>query len=154
MFGLSLEQIQQLGPVFGFLGTIFGLIFTGLQVRKNTQIHRANFLLALANRDLNKDGGWDLFFKIETRQFSIPDKQTFDDSHEAIALDALLFHFNLIGRMVRMRVISLAEANFFRYEITTVLGDPQVKEYLRWWEEKYRPKELYPDARILEASLR
>ena len=45
MFGLSLEDLQRIGPALGFLGTIIGLIFAGLQVKRNTQIQRANFLV-------------------------------------------------------------------------------------------------------------
>ena len=77
----------------------------------------------------------------------------FDDSKEAVALDALLYHFNLVGRMVRMGVISVAEANFFRYEITTLFGNTQVLEYLKWFEVQYKPKELYVDARNLANKL-
>jgi hypothetical protein len=153
MIGYLLEELQKYGPLFGFLGTILGLIFAGLQVRKNTQTQRANFLLQLANRDLDKDGGWDLFFKIEIDKFTMPDMREFDDSEEAVALDALLYHFNLIGRMVRMGVISLAEANFFKYEIKTVLGNKQVLDYLKWFEKENKIKELYPDARALAADL-
>lgn len=38
MFRFSLDELQKYGPILGFLGTIIGLIFAGLQVKKNTQI--------------------------------------------------------------------------------------------------------------------
>jgi hypothetical protein len=69
MFGLTVEDVQRYGPVIGLVGTILGLVFTGLQVRKNTQIQRARFLLDLTNRDLNKDHAWHVFFKIESGAF-------------------------------------------------------------------------------------
>jgi len=56
MFDLSLDELQKYGPIMGFLGTIIGLVFTGLQVRKNTQIQRADFLLELANGPIPKKG--------------------------------------------------------------------------------------------------
>jgi hypothetical protein len=54
----------------------------------------------------------------------------------------------LVGRMVRIGVISLAEANFFKYEITTVFRNTQVLEYLKWFEEHC----TFRDFLILERS--
>jgi hypothetical protein len=153
MFSVTFDDIQKLGPVIGFLGTIIGLVFAALQVRKNTQIQRARFLVDLANRDLDKDGAWALFFKIEGGHFAISSMESFDESREAVALDALLYHFELVGRLVKMGVLSLAEAEFYKYEINTVLKNAQVLGYLEWSQTRNREKELYPNARSLASNL-
>jgi hypothetical protein len=111
--------------VAGFLLTLAGLLFAGWQFRRNGLVERARFLIEMADRHLEDKDVLKLFYKILHREFRF-NAQSKDEQ----SLDTLLSHFNLIGRMLQMGILSKKDASFFIPEARCVLQNPEVRKYI------------------------
>lgn len=155
MFGLQWKNEISIGDVLtiiGFLLTFVGLLFAGWQFLRQTAVDRARFLLELAKGHLVEESVRKLYYKIDQEDW-VYDESKFHGSDDERNLDTMLYHFDLIGRMVKSNMLTPAEAQFFSYEAHRVLHNPEVKKYLEWLDKNLqvggRPHRHFPEARYL-----
>ena len=116
--------------VVGFLLTVGSLIFAGYQFRKSTQAQRANFLLTITERFFSDDLRT-LYYKLDWGKFKLSEALTKDGgTQDEKTLDELLYTIDVIGRLVRMGVISRKEVDVISSQILRVMSNPEVQQYV------------------------
>ena len=148
--------VGDLLTLLGFTFTIASLIFAGLQLRRNMATQRAQFLLDFTERYFSDSDVRKFFYKIDYGEFKL-DFNQFIGSDEERWLDSLLYTFDVIGRMIKMRVVSVEEVDIIGFQASRVLRNPEVKEYLKWLDGEHRgegrSKRAHDDARYLVETL-
>lgn len=137
-----------------------GLLVNFLQLRRNWRVQKAQFLASIT-KDLFEDNDLRRFFyEIDYEKFHFDEENlgAFKGSDSERHLDALLYRYNLIGRLVRMGVLDFNETEFLFFEIGQVFKNTDVAKYLRWLDIEYGKhgsigqstrKRPYDDARWL-----
>lgn len=136
--------------------TATGLLFAGMQLRRNTKAHRAQFLLEVSARYFSDDNIRRFSQKLDWQEFTfLQDK--FPGSEEELRLDNLLYMFDIIGCMVRLSTLTVSEARIMAYQASRVLRNPEVSKYLTWLESVYAEEGIgvrpHDDARYLVEQL-
>jgi hypothetical protein len=138
--------------IVGFVFTILTLVFTALEIRRNTLAQRIKFLLDLTERYFSDTAVRKFFYKVDYRQFRF-DEDTFTGTDEERWLDSLLYTFDLIGFMVRTKAVRLDEVRIIAFQASRVLNNDEVKKYLLWLDEEHaregQPERAHDDARYL-----
>jgi hypothetical protein len=156
-----MEWNSQLGwegvfTFLGFIAAVVSLIYAAREVRRNTQAQRAGFLLDLTERYFQDDDVRKFYYKIDYNEFVL-DFDSFIGSDEERWLDSLLYTFDVIGSMVRMRVVTISEVKVFAFQAFRVLRNPEVEKYLAWLDNEYkregRTQRSHDDARYLVERL-
>ncbi len=129
---MSLGDLLTIG---GFLLTFAGLVFAGWQFRQNARVERARFLVEMANRLLAENEVEAVFYAILEGGFQFNPQHPPGQAQQR-ALDSLLSQFNLIGRLLQMKIINGEDATFFRAESWVVLTNAQVNVYIAWANEQ------------------
>lgn len=141
---------------FSLLGTLTAFSFTLIQIRQNTRIQRARFLLDTI----------DLFFRDEQvqRAFAEIDSDgfTFNENTSAspdmIAMDRLLYTLDVFGFLVLSRTITIHDATILSFRVLRVMEHPQVRAYLIYLDRLFADQGAvlpsHQDARWLAARFR
>jgi len=149
-------SIGDLLTLVGFVFAVVSLIFAGVQLRRNTAIQRAQFLLDITDRYFRDSDVRRFFYKLDYRQFKL-DFKHFIGSDEERWLDSLLYTFDIIGRMVKMKVVTREEVDVIAFQASRVLRNPEVQKYLQWLDGEYqregRTERAHDDARFLAKTL-
>jgi hypothetical protein len=140
--------------------TVIGVTFTFIAVvaavrgiRHNQAVERGRFLSEIMDRLFRDDNVRKFWYQLDYAQWRF-DKNTFPGSEEERWLDHLLYQFALVGRLVKLKVISEEEVMAIGFEAARVLTDnSEVREYLEWLKEQYaltgQPSTPFPDAMYL-----
>jgi len=123
----------------GFLATSIGLGLNFLQLRRTAKVQRNDFLFKVTN-DLFTDSEFRKFFyKIDYEKFKFDSdnpnnfKETDDERH----LDALLYRYDLLSRLVRTKILTLSDIEFAAFEIVQVMKNTEVNKYLTWLDNEF-----------------
>ena len=150
--------------VLGPFVTALGLFLTFIQLRRNWRVQKAQFLSTI-NKDFFEDSDFRKFFyKIDYREFKFDEKKIdiFQGSDDERHLDALLYQYNLLGQLVRMKLLKIEELEFIAFEIVRIFDNDDVKKYLAWLDKEYeqfgnigksRRKRSFDNARWLVGKL-
>ncbi|HEU0054366.1 MAG TPA: hypothetical protein VFQ39_14360, partial [Longimicrobium sp.] len=72
-------------------------------------------------------------------------------------LDQLIYTFDLIGQVLRMKAVTANEVQIFAFQASRVLRNSEVRKYLEWLDREYerenRPTPAHADARYLAAAV-
>ena len=123
-----------------------------------------NFLANITNDLFDDTDLRKFFYEIDYEKFSFSEGKLdeFKGSDQERHLDALLYRYNLLGRLVRMKVLRRTEIEFMFFEMTQVFKNAEVSKYLSWLEREYvqyggigknTRKRPYDDARWLIEEL-
>jgi hypothetical protein len=183
MFGLEWNPQVNVGDILtltGFVLTIVGLFFTGIQLRRNTAAQKARFLLEFTERYFSDSAVRRFFYQVDYNQIELDfsDRERplmtrpvpsldgtvqewktdyFLLSDEERCLDSLLYTFDVIGRMLKERVITLEEVDIIGFQALQVLRNLSVKNYLEWLDEEHenagRTERAHDGARYLVETL-
>ncbi|MCA1594060.1 MAG: hypothetical protein LC754_15700 [Acidobacteria bacterium] len=159
MTSLQWNPEVKLGDVLtliGFVLTLTGLYFANVQLRRNTKVQRAQFLMDTTERYFSDVEVRKFYYRIDYKKFRFdPDK--FMGSDEERWLDSLLYTFDVIGRMVKMGALTATEVEIFAFQASRVLRNSEVKKYLnllnRDYEIEGRPTPAHEDALSLVETL-
>ena len=157
-----------LGDIVTFLGVLFvgiALLFTTIEIRQNARTQKAGFLLDLTERYFRDDEMRKFFYRLDYGKWNFVepghepgDEPGFALSDEERWLDGSIYIFDIIGRMVKMRVITKKELEIISFQASRVLHNPEVEKYFIWLDNEYqkvgRPTPAHPDARFLSDFIR
>lgn len=159
MFSLQWNSEISIGDILtivGFIFTIISLVFAGVQLRRNTSVQRAQFLLDITERYFRDSEIRKFFYDLDYRNFTL-DFQKFIGSDEERWLDSLLYTFDVIGQMVKTGVVTREEVDVIGFQASRVLRNPEVQKYLEWLDGEHkregRTERAHDDARFLAETL-
>ncbi|MBZ5500112.1 MAG: hypothetical protein LAP85_27265 [Acidobacteriia bacterium] len=140
----------------GLLLTVLGLVFAAVEVRRNTNANRAQLLAELTARYFGDETLRRFSQRLDWGQF-VFQAQGFQCSDDERSLDNILYTFDLFGRMIRLRSLSIDEARILAFQAYRVLRNPEVEKYLAWLDSVYPavgvPLRPHDDARQLVERL-
>src|SRR6266581_690283 len=138
--------------LIGFLFTVIALLFTGFQLRRNSLVQRAQFLLGATERYFADSEVRRLYYDIDYGRFTIEfinrepatfcrrdsPAKPFIGSDEERWLDNLLYTFDTIGRIVELQMLSWNEASIFAFQAVRIFQDAPIQKYLEWLDKERR----------------
>lgn len=125
--------------LIGFTATGVGLFIALVQMKQNFKVQQAQFLLGITNVLFDDSNLRKFFYKIDYEKFKF-DKNNlnkFKGSDEERWLDSLLYHYDSLGKMVRMKLIKLEEVEFLFFEVIQIFRNREVNKYITWLESEY-----------------
>jgi len=143
-------HVGDLAEILTALITAVGIFLAYFELRRNTRIQRAQFLLETTERYFGESEARRLFYDIDYNSFKLQfvngtpstvqrgeeDPKPFLGSDEERWLDSLLYTFDVIGRMVELKSLNVREADIFAFQAKRVLGNHYVKAYVDWVNEE------------------
>ncbi len=163
---MSFDRIKDVLPFITAIGPFvaaFGLMLTVIQLYRNWKIQKAQFLTTIIKDFFADDGLRRFFYKIDYGKFEFDENkiEEFKHSDDERWLDTLLYRYDLLGRLVRMKLLALDDLEFLAFELSRVFNDEEVNKYIKWLEsefEKYGDfasnKRPHDDARWLIEKFR
>lgn len=153
-------NLSQLILFLGFVATTIGLFLTIRQMRRGAKVQRLDFLFRITNDLFTNSDFREFFYKIDYEQFTFDVARIDDFKHSPAErhLDALLYRYDLLARLVRSRVLNVSDIEFVAFEVVQVLKNVHVRKYLSWLElefSKHSPIKTRPhdDAQWLYEKL-
>jgi len=141
----------------GFIVTTLSLPFTTLQIRHNTKIQRARFLLDALALFFRDEMIQKTFARLDWNEFRF-DVQTTPTSPEVLSLDHLLYRLDALGYLLRSRALIPDDISVLTFRILRVMEHPEIKAYLAYLEKLYQNGGVHvvphQDARWLAQKLR
>lgn len=108
---------------------------------RNGKTQRAQFILNVIDDLFEDNESRRFFYKVDYGKFEFAPTpeglKAFKHSDDERHLDALLYRYDSIGRMIRMKIIQMADVEPFLFEIIQVLRNPAVCEYIKWLESEF-----------------
>lgn len=121
----------------GFLATTVSLLLNMYQLRRTSRVQKSEFLFRVTD-DLFTDSEFrEFFYKVDYEKIDFdPDnfKGTKDERH----LDALLYRYDLLGRLVKTNILAIKDIEFIAFEIVQVLKNKEVEKYIAWLDDQFR----------------
>ena len=153
MFGLELKDLLTL---IGLALAAVGLIFTGFQIRLNTRLQRARFIMDVINLYFGDKDVRKAFYAIDYNQFSF-DENKIVLSDEEQYVDRLLYTLDLIGRIVDLGALTPRELDVLAFQVLRVMDNGEIQKYLKWLASEYKGRSHvtpHHDAEFLAEQLR
>lgn len=122
--------------IIGFSIAIAGLWVAVSQMRATSKVNRTKFIFDLTNELFKEGETRKFFYKIDYEKFTFVVKE-FQGSDEERWLDAILYRYDVIGRMVKTKVIPLNEIEYVLFEMVQVYKNPEVQKYLEWLDTEF-----------------
>jgi hypothetical protein len=116
-----------------------------LTLRRNSRVQKAEFVASLAKDFYDDSDLRKFYYKIDYEEFKFDlDKlDSFKGSEDERRLDALLFRYNMVGRLVRLRTISISDIEFMIFELVQVFKNAEVAKYISWLSDEYEKHGTY-----------
>jgi hypothetical protein len=136
--------------MIGFTLTFIAVVAAVRGIRHNQAVERGRFLSEVMDRLFRDDSVRKFWYQLDYDQWRF-DQMAFPGSDEERWLDHLLYQFALVGRLVKLGVLSQEEVTAIGFEAARVLTDSaEVQKYLEWLREQYaltgQPSTPFPDA--------
>ncbi|WP_299362164.1 hypothetical protein [Winogradskyella sp.] len=135
-FDITIDTIVS---IIGFAFAIIGIWFTYKQMKETSRVNRVKFIYDLTNDLFGDDKIREFFYKIDYEKFTfnLEEIDKFKDSSEERWLDAILYRYDVIGRMVKTKTIPLNDIDYILFEIIQVYKNKDVKNYLKWLDGEF-----------------
>lgn len=141
---------------FGFIVTTLSLLFTIMQIRHNTKIQRARFLLDALDQFFRDEMIQKTFARLDWNEFRF-DVETTPTSPEVLSLDHLLYRLDALGYLLRSQALVLEDISVLTFRILRVMEHSEIKAYLAYLEKLYQDGGIHilphQDARWLAQKL-
>lgn len=144
---MNSQSLAIFADLFTSFLTIVAILLAFRELRLNTRVQRAQFLLNATNRYFSDGPERDLYYDIDYRRLKIDfehgepstvsrgEKGTtkpFLGSEEEHQLDNMLYNFDIIGRILEMGALDPRDARIFAFQAKRVLSNSEVQKYLVW----------------------
>jgi hypothetical protein len=123
----------------GFIVTTLSLLFTTLQIRHNTKIQRARFLLDALDLFFHDEMIQKTFARLDWNAFRF-DAQTTPTSPEALCLDHLLYKLDALGFLLRSQALVPEDISVLTFRVLRVMEHPEIQAYLTYLENLYQDR--------------
>jgi hypothetical protein len=145
-----------LGNVLTALGLFFTgatVLFAGIGLQRSVRTQRAEFLLKLTQRYFEDNEVRRLYYQVdwETQPLNLG-----GGSDDERRLDRLLYLYDEIGEVLRLRVLNKEQASVFAFQAVRVLRNSYVRDYMKMVDGDYRAEGLiqsHAGARYLVTSI-
>lgn len=116
----------------GLILTAATLLLNFVQLRRNWRVQKAQFLANITNDLFDDTELRKFFYAIDYEKFSFSEAkiEEFKGSDNERHLDALLYRYNLLGRLVRMNILQRSEIEFILFEMAQVFKNSEVAKYV------------------------
>lgn len=137
---LTFELIEMCATVLTALTAVISVPIILVQYAKSKKQKRAEFILQLHHMFINDKDMMEMFYKIEYGDFKYDAKMHMSLKEQK--LDKLLGHFNNICRLYEMNVIEDKDFEIFRYEISRVAQNKEIRKYFDFLDNWFRSKNI------------
>lgn len=137
--GANISLVRDFVAIVALAVAIISAGVAILTLRRNSRVQKAQFVANLT-RDFFQDSDLRRFFyRIDYERFRFDSKEVaeFKGSEDERHLDALLYQYNMVGRLVRVGVISPEDVEFLLFEIVQVFKNADVKRYIAWLDTEF-----------------
>jgi hypothetical protein len=136
----DISVLRDFVAVIALVVAMVGAVVAVVTLIRNSRVQKAQFIANLV-KDLFQDGDLRKFYyKVDYEKFHFdPEKVSdFKESEDERHLDALLYHYNTVGRLVRLGVISQDDVEFLLFEIVQVFKNSEVEKYIAWLDSEFK----------------
>jgi hypothetical protein len=77
-----------------------------------------------------------MYYRIDYNKFQF-DIDKFPLSDDEPHVDRLIYFFDAVGWLVKMKALTMDEVSLLAYQAQRVLKNPEVSAYLDWLDEEY-----------------
>ena len=137
----NFELIEMCAAVLTALTAVISVPIIMVQYAKSKKQKRAEFILQLHHIFIADKDMMDIFYKIEHEKYEF-DEAKMGMTAEEKKLDKLLGHFNNICRLYEMNVIEDNDFEIFRYEISRVAQNKEVRKYFDYLDDWFRGEHI------------
>ena len=149
-------KIADVIALLGFLATVGVVIYAALQVRQSVRATRAEILMRLLDTYFGDRELRSMYYRIDYNEFHF-DVGKFPLSDDEPHVDRLIYFFDAVGRLVKMKALTMDEVSLIAYQAQRVLENPEVSAYLDWLDGEYardsRPLPAHREARELAKAI-
>lgn len=123
----------------GFIATAIGLFVAVKQMKRNFKIQKSNLILKITDELFEDSAQRQFFYKIdyERFKFDLDNLDSFKESDDERRLDSLLYKYDAISKVIRMKLIDIEDIEFLMFEIIQVLENKEVQKYISWLENEF-----------------
>lgn len=130
--------------------TAASAVFAALTYYRSSRVQSAQFVANLSRDLLATAELRQFYFHIDYEKFRFDSSAiaAFKGSDDERRLVALLYQYNMIGRLIQMGVVSYDDIDFLVFEVIQVLSNTQVQNYLAWLDAEFsKHGRIGPNAR-------
>lgn len=143
---MHFQLLTAFADLFTSFLTVVIIVLAFRELRLNTRVQRAQFLLDATNRYFSSGPERELYYDIDYRRLRIDfnqgepatvfrergESKPFLGSEEEHQLDNMLYNFDIIGRILEMGALDRRDARIFAFQAKRVLYNSEVQKYLVW----------------------
>ena len=151
---ISIDPTLTIGDLLVAISLAVAAIGLGMNwsaLRRNRELERVDLALSLIGRLLDDSEVRKFFYKIDYDKFrfSTDSLEEFKGSADERNLDALLYQYDYLSRMVRRGLVKVDDVEFLLFEMIQVMKNDNVVSYLTWLDLEYkRHGNLEKNARV------
>src|SRR4051812_27799600 len=108
-------DIGNIMSLLGFLAASVRLFFSGNQIKRTRRVDRAKFILDVTARYFNDAEARKFYYQLDYDFWKF-DLDKFPLSDEERWLDSMIYTFDLIGRMIRINVLSIDDVSILAFQ--------------------------------------
>jgi hypothetical protein len=134
-----MSKISALRDVATMLALVVGsvsAVVAVLALRLNSRVQKAQFVTNLTNDFFGDSDLQRFYYKVDYERFLF-DVAQFKGSEDERHLQALLYRYNMVGRLVRLGAIAVTDVEFLVFELVQVFKNSEVRRYLAWLNDEY-----------------
>ncbi|OGQ92376.1 MAG: hypothetical protein A2464_03735 [Deltaproteobacteria bacterium RIFOXYC2_FULL_48_10] len=137
-FDLTLN-IGHVISLIGFIATATGLFIAVFQIKRNFKVQRAEFIRSITAELFDDSDLRKFFYEIDYEKFKFPadDIKSWKGCDNERRLDALLYKYDAIAKMVRINLVKLDDIEFLLFEFIQVLKNSEVQSYINWIDNEF-----------------
>lgn len=136
---VDISVLRDFVAVLALVVAMTGAVVAVLTLLRNSRVQKAQFIANLTKDFFQDSDLRKFFYKIDYERFRFDPANVaeFKGSEDERYLDALLYQYNMVGRLVRLGVVSQEDMEFLLFEMVQVFKNADVKKYIAWLEGEF-----------------
>jgi len=133
---MSVTDLRDIATIVAALVAAIGATVAVIQLRRNFRVTKAQFVASTAKDFFDDSELRKFFYQIDYEKFSF-DLGSFKGSDEERRLDALLYRYNHIAGLVRIKILTTRDIEFILFELAQVFKNSEVRKYIQWLDSEF-----------------
>lgn len=135
----GISVLRDFVAVIALVVAMTGAVVAVLTLLRNSRVQKAQFIANLTKDFFQDSDLRKFFYKIDYEKFRFDSTKLaeFKGSEDERHLDLLLYQYNMVGRLVRLRVVSQEDVEFLLFEMVQVFNNAEVKKYIAWLDTEF-----------------
>jgi hypothetical protein len=136
---VDISILRDFVAVLALVVAMTSAVVAVLTLLRNSRVQKAQFIANLTKDFFQDSDLRKFFYKVDYEKFRFdPTKVAeFKGSEDERHLDALLYQYNMVGRLVRLGVISQEDVEFLLFEMVQVFKNTEIQKYITWLETEF-----------------